>query len=338
MAFAAACRGASHQRTPEPTPCQDAYLLRHGRLLGSPFLLAAVADGHGDSRHDRSHFGSRFAVRAAAETMDLCCNSLQLNANFRYTDIKDEFPKLVLRNWYKKVTDHIREQNESIPEEEKEQRRIYSRYGTTLLTVFLWESHFFAAQLGDGDLLLLRDEKAPVWPVARPDNLVGGETYSMTSDSAKFLWRTWYCKDTNFREIPMICLSTDGLRNSYANDAHYLNFLRSLRSNILLHGLDRTIRVVPRYLNKFSENGSGDDITLVCILLTNPETAPGNPTEPETRDALSITSQPANSLYDELGGSDEPENWNDPQDSIEPNLPDHPKETGGRGTGGDLSG
>ena len=62
LGWAVACSrvGASHRRAGKP--CQDAYALGTGSGAGAPYIAVAVADGHGDDRHDLSHFGSALAV------------------------------------------------------------------------------------------------------------------------------------------------------------------------------------------------------------------------------------------------------------------------------------
>ena len=117
-------------------PCQDAYLIKSGSDSEYPYIFAAVADGHGDARHDLSHYGSKIAVESAMEVL------LSLWANFGLRSsssefigaFKQDFPRLVGREWREKVEKHGKELSEY---NGIEPRKLYSRYGTTLFRVLL---------------------------------------------------------------------------------------------------------------------------------------------------------------------------------------------------------
>src|SRR6267378_2766023 len=68
VGWAIACRriGAAHVRVGKP--CQDAFAVRPGGV-DLPCLALAVADGHGDDRHDLSQFGAELAVETAAREL-----------------------------------------------------------------------------------------------------------------------------------------------------------------------------------------------------------------------------------------------------------------------------
>jgi hypothetical protein len=112
-AFACSRRGASHRRAGKP--CQDAYALRTGSGAGAPSIAIAVADGHGDDRHDLSHLGSTLAVRAAVEELSalFTCHALegkwtQLKASF-----KADFPRRLGRRWREAVVGEQRAQRDA---------------------------------------------------------------------------------------------------------------------------------------------------------------------------------------------------------------------------------
>lgn len=74
-AFGCSIQGASHQRSQPLVPCQDAYLITSGTVMAQPYLVAAVADGHGDKKYDRSQLGAALAVQAAAHEFYKFCVS-----------------------------------------------------------------------------------------------------------------------------------------------------------------------------------------------------------------------------------------------------------------------
>src|SRR5436190_8548602 len=115
-AFACSRRGASHRRGGRPG--QDAYALWSGSGAGAPCIALAVADGHGDDRHDLSHFGSTLAVRAAVEELGALhtCYALegkwtQLKASF-----KADFPRRLGRRWREAVLGEQRQRRETLGE------------------------------------------------------------------------------------------------------------------------------------------------------------------------------------------------------------------------------
>ena len=142
------------------------------------------------------------------------------------------------------------------------------RYGTTLLVSALIGDGVLLAQIGDGDIALLGKGEENEWkfdyPLASEDDLVAGETHSLCSEGAPQLFRTGI-RPRN--AVSMITLSTDGLRNAYEKDEDFQKLLLSVHANMRTHGTKPAAAVLPEYLDRFSERGSGDDITLAGIYL-----------------------------------------------------------------------
>src|SRR5437899_2166967 len=92
-------QGAAHERN--DTPCQDAYALWSGAVSGTPCLIAAVADGHGDARHDRSHRGAALAVHVAVEVA--CDFAFRGSSDTALAalkhDFKEHFPRKLGQRW-----------------------------------------------------------------------------------------------------------------------------------------------------------------------------------------------------------------------------------------------
>ena len=66
-AFGCSRTGASHVR--KDRPCEDAFAIWSGSAGAVPCIALAVADGHGDPRHDRSRTGSALAVLSAVDEL-----------------------------------------------------------------------------------------------------------------------------------------------------------------------------------------------------------------------------------------------------------------------------
>jgi serine/threonine protein phosphatase PrpC len=257
-AFGYGLRGASHLRAGKI--CQDAHIILSGESPGGPYLVAAVADGHGDARYDRSEHGAHLAVRAALEELDgLLGRSGDTHpAASVARGFREEFPQSVSDRWRDLVRDHAGmdsgEGNQDVGPGQ------YSRYGTTLLAALAWKDLLFLGQLGDGDILL----KSPGRDLERvfpPDTAtVGCETQSLSSEFAPSLWRVDVRPLTGGERL---ILATDGLSDSFAGERDFLTFAGDLLDRCDRYPFGAVATELPGWLLRCSEGGSGDDISLV---------------------------------------------------------------------------
>ncbi len=293
-AFGCARRGASHKSEADPKPCQDSHLILSGSSAGAPYCIAAVADGHGSEKHDRSQIGSFLAVQAAARAL------LEFHGAFAGAGITtlrrsftSDFPRRASRAWQADVRCHYLQDNPEPPGKSPgsapDYRPVYSRYGSTLLAAMIVNDTLLLAQVGDGDIVLILDGGGAEQPLAAPDSLVGGETFSLCSPDAPNLWRT---ATVELHSVRFLALSTDGLRNAYENDEPFYSLLAKMGENIEEFGARKSAGVVPDYLDRFSLRGSGDDITLVGIQLGKRAAAAHQP-EPISPQAASQAQAPA---------------------------------------------
>lgn len=295
-AFGCARRGASHIRA--GSCCQDAHLLADMSISGFPMLFAAVADGHGGKQHDRSNVGAHLALQAAMQTLgwlllgvrqdaentcdgssheanapssppDSECLDKEMLVSNLARNFRDHFPRMVCRLWRELIRAHGT--NGADPEATLSDPLFPKRYGTTLLVAALIGDAVLLAQIGDGDIALLGKDETNEWqvsyPLAATDDLVAGETHSLCSEDASRLFRTAIRPRYG---VSMITLSTDGLRNAYEKDESFQKLLVGILGNIRIYGATPANRVLPEYLDRFSEQGSGDDITLAGIYLERP--------------------------------------------------------------------
>jgi serine/threonine protein phosphatase PrpC len=299
-AFACARQGSSHKaQDVGPSPCQDAHLISSGAVAARSYVVAAVADGHGSARHDRSHVGAQLAAQAAVTAfqsflLDHHDSARQENdAPARLADtesgtgilpvihgqdahategagrtalvsaFKRSFPTEVTREWRKAVQEHCAKCQETTPPD-------YGRYGTTLLVAGMVSRLLLLAQVGDGDIVVTaRRDQQQDQPLAVDDSLVAGETFSLCSEDAEKLWRT---TTRDLADVAFVILSTDGLRNAYDSTDAFLRLLAAVRQNIEQCGVGRATAILPETLDRFSVGGSGDDITLVGLMVGAPPT------------------------------------------------------------------
>jgi serine/threonine protein phosphatase PrpC len=261
-------RGASHRKS--NTPCQDAYGIVTGSASGVPYLALAVADGHGDKKHDLSQYGAALAVKTALEEMQMQMAFLQFGTGNGSASLshhfREDFARRVVHRWRKLALDDAKERVGEESSTLETQLEIYKRYGTTLLTALVAPDVVLTSRIGDGDVLLVRPAGEIEKPFRDDSGLLGSQTHSLSSSEAHLHFQTEI-----FRDIGecLLLIVTDGLSDSYQDeqggDAPFRAFAKSLRERVATYGMDKVGAALPNWLDGISERGSGDDITLALV-------------------------------------------------------------------------
>jgi serine/threonine protein phosphatase PrpC len=256
--------GAAHQRG--GLPCQDAHALWSGSAAGQPYLAVAIADGHGDARHDQSHCGAALAVRTAVHEMSAFHLHFGIHGSpaALKTSFKADFPRRVNRQWRAAVLEDARTRLNLVSENPEEEQRIYSRYGTTLLTALITADLVLLGQIGDGDFLFIRDDGIVDCPLPPDESLIGQQTASLSSARAPHLWQTTVLDRATGG---VLLLATDGLANAFVDSPQFHTFARSLTERMREFGVSAVAESLPAWLDHYSAQGSGDDITLVLLTI-----------------------------------------------------------------------
>ena len=183
----------------------------------------------------------------------------------------------------------------SQPMERGGRRSSSTRYGSTLLLALIDRSECWVGQIGDGDILLVRPDGSIEAPITKDETLLGTVTYSLSSRDSPDLWRT--------ARFPLgtgglLLMATDGLSDSFENpESEFRVFARSLLERVTGFGIERVGSALPGWLDGYSQNGSGDDMTLVLVSL-NPSPGAGVPGQ----HAGEAGSAPGNGTGSEPGG------------------------------------
>jgi serine/threonine protein phosphatase PrpC len=289
LGWACGCtrRGSAHER--DGRPCQDAHALWSSSFLGEPLLVVAVADGHGGERHDLSHCGAALAVQAAVGEVIGSLPAPQGAGAWRPVPPAGvvEFHLRVTERWKAGVKADA-ERRTGLPVGEEAGPEIFTRYGTTLLVAVIDGSEAWVGQIGDGDILLVRPDGSVEAPLPKDEELLGTVTYSLSSREAPALWRT-----SRFPVGPggLLVMATDGLSDSFEDpDSGIRVFARSLSERVGSFGIGRIGAALPGWLDGYSRDGSGDDMTLVIALLSpvqgakEGEEKPAGPVDEAARD------------------------------------------------------
>ncbi|MCJ8331864.1 MAG: protein phosphatase 2C domain-containing protein [Lentisphaeria bacterium] len=257
-------QGSSHKLREQP--CQDSWSIR--RLHTNPQVLAmAVADGHGAKVHDLSEFGSQLAVDAAIDEFEDLLAKAGGDQEKIITLFFDEYCKNLVRRWYKYVQRDAEDRLDKKIEAVEDLLTATRRYGTTLLTAFVVNDAILLAQIGDGDSILLRpDGLVDLHQEQDAPELVGSMTFSMASDNADILFKTSVMPRT---PGGILFLSTDGMANSFVNKDQYHIFYKSMLEHVKRTGFNTLTNSIDYWLDYLSENGSGDDISLIACWLSD---------------------------------------------------------------------
>ncbi|WP_321508060.1 PP2C family serine/threonine-protein phosphatase [uncultured Methanoregula sp.] len=288
-AFGCSRTGASHISSGRP--CEDAFALFSGSSGAKPCIAVAVADGHGDPRHDLSRTGSALAVQAAIDEL-IVFQRLHLhdvpNLSIR-AEFKADFPRRTSRRWREAVNEEpLRNENGYLPSGSSGNAE-YSRYGSTLIAAMVVADMILISQIGDGDVVLVRPDGTIETPIPADPSLVGKETHSISSRDAHLLWRT-----ATLDRGPggVLIIATDGVSDSFdgSEGEEFIRFIRSLVARINEFGMESVAGSMKSWLDRYSALASGDDMTLVfvCVNEVEEERESAAPQTPGNHEAGSV--------------------------------------------------
>ena len=280
----ASVQGASHKRS--GLPCQDNFAIRdHNfqyakatprnvfyRGMGQDVWLLAVADGHGSSSCPYSENGSRLAVNTFCDVMAEFCFRYQEDMEALYHQLKREsevihFMQALDIEWKARVLRDYntnKKKQPSVEEMEEEERKsaVYKLYGTTLLGIVITDGFVFSYQLGDGDINCV--DRQNVQPLIQTEKILGVETHSMAKIGAWKKAETSILRfDPRIERPYMYMMSTDGMINSFVSEEEFHKNCKGYLELLEKHGLDAVRDKLPQWLAQTSEEGCGDDITVV---------------------------------------------------------------------------
>lgn len=269
--------GASHVRA--GTENQDAIRWAPGRGWDERVVLA-VSDGHGSPANFRSAEGALLAVRTARRVgVALLAGAADNPASLSLVNrsLEEETPRYLVREWRRAV-----EQDLAVrPLLDEELAVLVERagpggrqrveddpvlaYGATLLVVLATEAYVAYLQLGDGAIV-----EVPAEGDARralPDDPLAfaNETTSLCSGDA---WRHVRVRfDPQFGSPPpLVLLSSDGVVNSFADEAGFLGLGPDLLGQIRADGFAAVEDRLDTWLAEMTQAGSGDDVTLGFVV------------------------------------------------------------------------
>lgn len=268
--LSASVRGTAHEQQGKPN--QDA--VRVHRAADSLFF--AVADGHGSTRSFRSDRGAALAAEGALRVLRdfIWRNGLDTPLSSVRRQLAGKLPRALVEEWRKGVRADIAADPFSpldfaafpdktpVPKPGEELPfGAYLAYGATLLVAALTPRFIVYAQLGDGDILLVRKDGSVSRPWEREHAFFSTQTVSICSHDAVAQFKV-HVEPRRANAPALIILATDGYSNCFDGDdgffqvgTDFLNYLRTGGTALVQEKL-------AHWLSEFSRDGSGDDITV----------------------------------------------------------------------------
>ncbi len=267
--------GASHLRA--GTPNQDAILQVRESGRGLP-LVVSVSDGHGSDKCFRSHKGSRFAVRKAAQLMGEFLDDWRgrFDQAAMEAELKDAVPRELVRRWRDAVEADLKSKPLTSAEldtlEKKDgasARKLVEEnpllaYGATSLTVAVEETFVVYLQLGDGEILTVTTAGEVARSLPPDERLFANETTSLCLAGAENDFR-YGLQQLSDSHPALILVSTDGYVNSFSDDAGFLKVGSDLLEMMRAEGFDSVSASLKGWLEEATRAGSGDDTTVSII-------------------------------------------------------------------------
>ena len=243
--------------------------------------MIAIADGHGARECFRSCIGSKIATDTALDMLKIFSNTVEeynLLPNLHKYDQRDVLIRELIHDliemWNNRVHEHIKEY--PIQEEEYMQAKtlstIYQKgkyltniYGTTLLCALVSKEYILILQQGDGCCLVIDEDGNFIEPVEKDDLCVRHMTTSLCDKDADKRMRYVYY-DMKDKHVGAIYLATDGLTDSFSDDIQMRAFFAELSKELVKLDPGREGAYLRPLMNRISEYGSKDDITLAGII------------------------------------------------------------------------
>lgn len=269
--IAGTARGSAHHARHMPN--QDAV----GSVSESVTTIVAVADGHGHARHARSATGSRLAVRVACRAgaqfaAALSGHPAEAEAGAGIAAIARELlPRAIVGDWRAEVATHLA----ANPYTAREQAALAAGdrsevpYGSTLLVAVRAGSWLVCAQIGDGDMLVVRPDGTASRPVAGDSRLDGQHTTSLCQQDAAESFRVGV-HDLGALAVLSLLLATDGYGNAQAAEDWEPEVARDLAAFAAEHDHCWFAQQLPAWAQRCaSTEGSGDDTTIALLMPAN---------------------------------------------------------------------
>lgn len=239
--------------------------------------IAVISDGHGDKKCFRSAQGAHIAcdvsiecVRKLIEGSPSSCDVLKKSPDRIITELE----RNIIREWNKGVNsdlslnpiadNELKGLSEDAVEAIRSEHSLNKVYGCTLIMCVVIEGFWFGIHIGDGKCVAAMNNGLYTQPIPWDDEgCVGNRSTSICNSNSFAGFRYIYGTD-----IPTgLFVASDGIDESFdesgLNRCYYT--LGYWVQTLQKEELDAKIKEL---LSRVTNNGSGDDVSIACILST----------------------------------------------------------------------
>lgn len=280
LVLTASERGAAHIAV--QTPNQDSVAVERAGLAG---VVAAIADGHGHSRHLRSARGSKLAVGIGCRVAQELADKLGLDhpgasgsgdeagrasgsAEEIAEQVEDFLVPAVVRQWREAVVADVTADPFTSKEEGKRRKGDDPTiaYGSTLLLCLVLGDWLILVQIGDGDTVGVRPDGTATLPIPIDPQLDGMVTTSLCGANAIADFRVAVL-DTREQPLLAVLLATDGYGNAQVVEEWPGSFSQDLAWLLREKDVRWLAAQLPGWAARCaSADGSADDTTVALLI------------------------------------------------------------------------
>lgn len=248
-------------------PCQDAVSAYQGFAHGKPYIVAAVADGHGSPIYKNSAVGAKLA----ADSATLCLSDaarLLIEADIKGSPfsfsryLEDDLPAQILRNWRAQVEGEILRTDHDAPEglqDDNDRSFNIQSFGSTLIATLVVEERVAVITVGDSRCFMVAGDDACTKEIC-PDNRVraSSETDSLCGGQAKYQFRSEAVELSGSHDV-MLYLCSDGTSDAM-DDEEFQKAIVSIYRGFQNNDAGWIGRNLGEKLREWSDDGSRDDM------------------------------------------------------------------------------
>jgi serine/threonine protein phosphatase PrpC len=278
LVLTASERGAAHLAL--QTPNQDSVAVERAGLTG---VVAAIADGHGHSRHLRSARGSKLAASIGCRVAQELADKLGLDqpgegeageadvsrsAQQIAEQVEDFLVPAVVRQWREAVAADVAADPFTSKEEGKRRKGDDPTiaYGSTLLLCLALGDWLILVQIGDGDTVGVRPDGTVTLPIPIDPQLDGMVTTSLCGANAIADFRVAVL-DTREQPLLAVLLATDGYGNAQVVEEWPGSFSQDLAWLLREKDVRWLAAQLPSWAARCaSADGSADDTTVALLI------------------------------------------------------------------------
>lgn len=257
--FAISLRGRAHRV--DGRECQDAYAVFSGSIRGTPFTVAAVADGVSDCR--LSSTGANCAVRAATSYLASLFCSYPGDPEELRKEFESDSISSIRKAWHQLILSSASLSTNPVAELK------IRDYACTLLVALVTPDVVLIGQIGDGDVRAYGG-LGTIRPFPPSDEIIGTRTYHLALKEPARHWRTHVLSRTS---PLLVLLATDGI-DVFESSSEYDRYIVAMEDQEKEFGIEALARNMPRVFEYLS-TGSSDDMTLVWLRVAAGEATPG---------------------------------------------------------------